>query len=218
MITLENVAVRSGQFWLRDISMEIADGQYGVLMGKTGCGKTTVLEAVCGLRTVVSGRILLHGSDVTSLKPSGRGLGYVPQDLALFPTLTVREHLAFALVLRHVAQAEIERRVTELSELLGIAPLLERKPHGLSGGEAQRVAIGRALSPAPKVLCLDEPLSALDEATRDEMVELLKRVQRESGVTVLHVTHNGHEAKKLADTLHVFESGKICFRGGVPII
>ncbi|HEY7310670.1 MAG TPA: ABC transporter ATP-binding protein [Gemmataceae bacterium] len=209
MIALNALAIHAGKFRLEDISFQTATGEYVVLMGKTGCGKTALLEAICGLKPVRRGSIYLHGRDVTHLKPAERGIGYVPQDLALFPTLTVREHLAFALMVRRWEQAAIERRVGELSELLGIRPLLDRKPHGLSGGEAQRVALGRALAFRPAVLLLDEPLSALDDETRADMAALLRSVQKLTGVTALHVTHSMGEAKKLADRLLVLKNGAI---------
>ena len=165
MIALENIALRQGSFELSDLSLELASGEYGVLMGRSGCGKTTLLEAVCGLRNIAGGRIILGGRDVTQLPPAERGVGYVPQDRALFPTMLVREQLAFALVLRALGQAEIAGRVDELAELLGITGLLDRTPDKLSGGEAQRVALGRALAHAPAVLCLDEPLGRARRGT-----------------------------------------------------
>ncbi|MBM3891297.1 MAG: ATP-binding cassette domain-containing protein [Verrucomicrobia bacterium] len=209
MIRVENFSIMQGAFRLRDISFSVPTGRYAVLMGRTGCGKTTVLEAVCGLRRPATGRIELMGRDVTAEKPGSRGIGYVPQDLALFPTLTVREHIAFALEIRKCEQREIELRVRQLADLLGIGHLLARRPVGLSGGESQRVALGRALSAAPPVLCLDEPLSALDEATREEMFALLERVRRETGVTILHVTHSLMEAKRLADIILHLRDNKI---------
>lgn len=178
-------------------------------MGRTGSGKTTLLEAICGLKPVRSGRVLLCGRDVTRLKPADRNVGYVPQDLALFPTMTVREHLTFALGLRGWDGNAIARRVDELTRLLGIAHLLDRRPAGLSGGESQRVALGRALAYNPPVLLLDEPLSALDDETRAEMYALLRSVQRETGVTTLHVTHSGAEARALADHLLVLREGAV---------
>jgi molybdate/tungstate transport system ATP-binding protein len=214
MIVVENLTVRQGGFHLEGIAFTAVAGAYVVLMGKTGSGKTTLLEAIGGLKPVHSGSIHLHGRDVTHLKPAERGIGYVPQDLALFPTLSVREHLAFALRVRRWDRAAIEERVDELSELLGVRHLLERKPHGLSGGEAQRVALGRALSFRPAVLLLDEPLSALDDETRADMATLLRSVQKVTGVTTLHVTHSLHEAKKLADHLLVLKNGQI---GEVPL-
>ena len=209
MIRLENIMLRQGDFELRDIQLELAAGEYGVLMGRSGCGKTTLLEAVCGLRTVAAGRIILGDRDVTALPPAERGVGYVPQDRALFPTQPVREQLAFALVLRSLGQAEIAARVEELAELLGLGALLDRLPDKLSGGEAQRVALGRALAHRPSVLCLDEPLSALDEELHDEMCQLLKRIHRETGVTVLHITHSPSEAKRLAGCHYRLANGRI---------
>ena len=209
MIRLENIMLRQGDFELRDIQLELAAGEYGVLMGRSGCGKTTLLEAVCGLRTVAAGRIILGDRDVTALPPAERGVGYVPQDRALFPTQPVGEQLAFALVLRSLGQAEIAARVEELAELLGLGALLDRLPDKLSGGEAQRVALGRALAHRPSVLCLDEPLSALDEELHDEMCQLLERIHRETGVTVLHITHSPSEAKRLAGCHYRLVDGKI---------
>jgi len=198
-----------GSFSLENVSFEIPDGGYAALMGRTGAGKTTILEAICGLRPVVSGRIELAGRDVTSLKPAERGIGYVPQDGALFSTMSIRDHLAFSLVIRKWPRSEIESRVTELVELLGIAHLLDRKPAGLSGGEEQRVSLGRALAFRPSILCMDEPLSALDDQTRGEMYELLAHVRQHTGVTTLHITHNRSEAISLADQLLVMEDGKV---------
>lgn len=209
MIALEKVSVRAGAFRIEDVSFEVAAGAYAVLMGKTGSGKTTLLEAVCGLRAVESGRIQVGGSDVTRLRPGDRGIGYVPQDRALFWTMTVREHLAFAPSLRKWAVREIDDRVAELSALLGLNPLLDRRPVGLSGGEAQRVALGRALAARPDTLLLDEPLTALDDETRDGMVALLDSVRKRSPVTVVHVTHSREEARRLADKIFVLRNGAV---------
>ena len=209
MIALDNVTVRAGTFSLRGISLEIPQGQYGVLMGRTACGKTTILETLCGLKPARAGRILLAGRDVTHWKAAQRGIGYVPQDGALFSTMTVRRHLAFALEIRKASQELIQTRVAELAELLGIQSILDRKPAGLSGGEQQRVALGRALCARPAILCLDEPLRCLDEDTHHEMCELLRRVCREVAVTTLHVTHSMNEARKLADCIFRIEGGAV---------
>jgi ABC-type sugar transport system ATPase subunit len=209
MIAVERLSVRAGPFVLEGVSFALAAGEYGALMGKTGAGKTTLLEALCGLKPVTAGSVRLLGRDVTRLKPADRGVGYVPQDRALFPTMTVRDHLAFTLMVRRWDRRRADERVAELANLLGLVHLLDRWPHGLSGGEAGRVALGRALAGQPEVLLLDEPLSALDEATRDEMQALLKRVQRETGVTTLHVTHSLEEARRLADRILVLEDGKV---------
>ena len=209
MIRLEKVAIRAGEFLLRDITFEISSGRYGVLMGRTGSGKTTLLEAICGLRPVMAGRIHLLRGEVTQLKPAERGVGYVPQDRALFQTMTVYDHLAFALVIRRYPDTMVSQRVEELAELLGIRHLLGRKPDGLSGGEAQRVALGRALAARPGILCLDEPLSALDDEIRQDMYALLEKVRQQTRVTVLHVTHHRDEANRLADTLLELRNGQV---------
>lgn len=209
MIVVEKLHVRVGTFELNNISFSVPEGQYAVCMGRTGSGKTSLLEAVCGLKPVTGGRILLAGVDVTHRKPAERGIGFVPQDGALFDTMTVGEHLAFALVIRRWRRHDIEARVDEMAALLEIEHLLARTPLGLSGGERQRVALGRALAFRPGILCLDEPLSALDEDARDEMHELLKSVQRQTGVTALHVTHSREEAHALADRVLQLQAGKL---------
>ena len=209
VIAVEGLSVRAGAFAVEGLSFAVGTGEYAVLMGRTGCGKTTLLEAICGLKPVRGGRVLLLGRDVTHLPPADRGVGYVPQDLALFPTLSVREHLGFALEVRRWNPKEAARRVDELTGMLGIGHLLDRRPQGLSGGESQRVALGRALAFRPGVLLLDEPLSALDEDTRAGMYELLRSVQRQTGVTALHVTHSRAEARALADRLFLYEQGAL---------
>jgi molybdate/tungstate transport system ATP-binding protein len=209
LIRVENLSVHAGTFSLDSISLEVASGQYAVLMGRTGVGKTTLLESICGLRRISAGRVWLHDREVTALKPSARGIGFVPQEGALFDSMTVRDQLGFALTVRRRPRAEIERRVLELAELLSIKHLLSRKPAGLSGGERQRVALGRALAANPGVLCLDEPLSALDDATREEMYALVTAVRRITPITTLHITHNRAEAARLADVVLLLEGGKI---------
>ena len=209
MILLENVSIRAGEFLLENVRMEVPSRQYAVLMGKTGSGKTTILESIIGLRSVLGGRISLCGRDMTQMKPALRGIGYVPQDGALFSTMTVRDQIALALYVRRVKPAAIKRKVADLVAMLGITELLDRTPKGLSGGERQRVALGRALSFEPRVLCLDEPLSALDEETRQQMYGLLSRVREETGVTTLHVTHSSEEAEQLADRVFRVEAGRV---------
>ncbi len=212
MIELDGASLRAGGFALSDLRLSIPEGTYAVLMGGTGQGKTTILEAICGLRPVAAGRILLDGDDVTRRKPADRSVGYVPQDLGLFPTISVRGHLEFALRLRKSPRSLIDARVAELARELAIEPLLSRNIQGLSGGESQRVALGRALSFHPRILLMDEPLTALDEPTRDRLCELLRTVQREHGLTVLHVTHSRAEARMLADRLFVLEEGALIER------
>ena len=209
MIYVDHLTLRAGTFELADVSFEIQAGGYAALMGKTGSGKTTILEAICGLRKPVHGSISLRGRDITQQKPAERGIGYVPQDRALFNTMSVWHNLAFALEVRRVPVQEVNARVRDLADLLGISHLLDRKPPGLSGGEAQRVALGRALAAQPDVLLLDEPLAALDEETKEEMCQLLRAVRERTGVTTLHVTHDLSEARRLADRMLVLRDGKI---------
>ena len=213
MIELINIEVHSGEFSIGGVNMLIRSGAYGVLMGRTGSGKSTLLEAIAGLRNIAHGRIRLCGVDVTAMRPALRGLGFVPQDGALFATMTAREHLGFALKIRKADRETIEKRVNELAKLLGIQHLLDRKPGTFSGGERQRVALGRALAFSPKVLLFDEPLSAVDEETREEMFDLLKLVQLETHATILHVTHQHEEAERLADVRFRIENGIVLKAG-----
>ena len=209
MIEMEHVNIEAGAFTLRDVNLSVPDGLYAVLMGRTGSGKTTILESICGLRRIRGGRIVLDGLDVTDASPGDRNVGLVPQDAALFTTMTVRQHLEFALVIRGAPSAVRDKRVDELADLLGIEPLLHRMPDTLSGGERQRVALGRALSFNPRVLLLDEPLSALDEDTHESMCELLLKVRDVTGASCLHITHTKHEARRLADKMYHLEDGRL---------
>ena len=198
MIELRDVTLAAGSFRRAGFSLRVERGEHVVLMGRSGSGKTTVLETVAGLRPPLAGEVWLGGHDATRWKPGRREVGYVPQDGALFAGLTVERQLGFALEVRRVDRREVERRVRELAERLGIEALLKRRPRGLSGGERQRVALGRALVFRPRILLLDEPLSALDRPLHGELCELLVEVRREHRLTVLHVTHDLEEAERLA--------------------
>lgn len=213
-IELQHITLTAGAFSLRDLSLRIPLGEYAVLMGPSGQGKTTILEIICGLRKIEAGSVRISGVDVTVWSPADRQIGYVPQDLALFPTMTVRENLEFALKLRKARREIITQRIDELATLLGIGYLLKRGVRHLSGGEAQRVALGRALSFHPSLLLLDEPLSALDEDRRHEMQHLLRGVQQQTGVTTLHVTHSMEEAENLADRVLTLRNGTVASHAG----
>jgi molybdate/tungstate transport system ATP-binding protein len=207
MIRTDKAAFHIGTFQLQPLSIEIAAGQYFVLLGPPGSGKTIFLECLCGLKTVDSGRIYIDRRDVTELEPRARDIGYVPQDYALFPHLSVERNIAFGLCAHGYRRKDIIARVAEIADLLGIRHLLSRGVNGLSGGERQRVALARALVLQPKVLLLDEPVCALDELTRQEVCAQLSQIQRRFGLTTLHVSHNLEEAFSVADRAAVLHNG-----------
>jgi molybdopterin-binding protein len=211
LIRLSNVSSRRGAFALQSINLEIADGEYFVLLGPTGAGKTMLLEVIAGVHSAAAGEIWLDGENVTSLPPEARHIGFMYQDFLLFPHLTVRKNIAFGL--RHMLEADANSRVQELARLLKIEPLLDRRVFGLSGGEQQRIALARALAPRPRLLLLDEPLSALDPQIRRELRRELRILHEELRMTTLHVTHDFEEALALADRLGVIHEGTIVQTG-----
>jgi len=190
-------------FRLCDINLDIAVGEYFIVLGPTGAGKTILLETIAGLHQPRRGHILLDGVDITHTPPERRGIGFVYQDYALFPHLTVSGNIAFGLGLQGMGQSDIEKRVAAISQLLGIEHLLHRLPETLSGGEAQRVALARALVVEPRLLLLDEPLSALDPEAREALQRELGRIHRKLGTTTVHVTHDFEEAVALGDRIAV---------------
>lgn len=210
MIRLEGVAVRAGGFTLGPVTLEVPAGGYALLIGPTGSGKTTLLEAVAGHQSPVTGRVWLHGEEVTALPPERRGVGFVYQDHLLFPHLSVAENIAYGLGAQPSA---IGPRVQELAAALGIVSLLERGVERLSGGERQRVALARALAPRPSVLLLDEPFAALDPSTRNSLRRSLLALQRSERVTILQVSHDFDEALRLGDLVAVLADGKVLQQG-----
>lgn len=194
---------------LDGVSFEVPSGAYAVLMGRTGSGKTTLLEILCGLRAPTTGRIRIAGQDATHAAPGARGIGYVPQDGALFPTQTVRQQIGFGLRMRRVPAAHASTRVETVAREVGVHHLLDRLPAGLSGGERQRVALARALAVQPSILLLDEPLAAVDEETQSGLIDLLRQTQREHRITVLHVTHSRREAAGLGELHLRLENGRV---------
>ncbi|HEX7918442.1 MAG TPA: ABC transporter ATP-binding protein, partial [Gemmatimonadales bacterium] len=208
MIKLDGVTVQAGAFTLGPVTLEVPAGGYALLIGPTGSGKTTLLEAVAGHQAPVTGKVWLHGEEVTTVPPERRGVGFVYQDHLLFPHLTVAENIGYGLEV-----AGRGSRVAELSDALGIASLLERGVERLSGGERQRVALARALAPRPSVLLLDEPFAALDPSTRHSLRRSLLALQRSERVTILQVSHDFDEALRLGDLVAVLADGKVLQQG-----
>lgn len=209
MIRTEELSFRIGTFTLQHLNIEVATGQYFALLGPPGSGKTVFLECLCGLKKIDSGKIFIDGPDVTHLEPRARHIGYVPQDYALFPHLSVDQNIAFGLHARRCQRKDVTARVAQIADLLGIGHLLRRRINGLSGGERQRVALARALVLHPKVLLLDEPVCALDEVTRQDICAQLLRIQRQLGLTTIHVSHNLEEAFSVADRAAILYQGVI---------
>ena len=201
MLDIQQLSIKAGTFQLDSISFQAKSGLSTALMGPSGSGKTTIMEAICGLRHIESGCIRLAGKDITHLRPGERQVALVPQDNVLFPHLTVREHLAFGPSIQKWSSAETKQRCEELAEHLGLTQLLDRMPTKLSGGEAKRVALGRALATCPTLLCLDEALTGLDDDTHAEILQLLKNTIAQEAITTLHITHSQDEAKALSEEI-----------------
>jgi molybdate/tungstate transport system ATP-binding protein len=209
MIRTEHLNINLHPFFLRDVTLSIEKNDFFVLMGPTGAGKTVLLEALAGLIPVQSGRIWIGGKEVTRLPPEKRGVSIVYQDYALFPHLTVRENILYGLRFHKRDREEAPQRLCEFLETLNLSHLQDRFPTYLSGGEKQRVALARALIVKPKLVLLDEPLSAQDPGFRQEIRGIIRRLHQSSGVTFLMVTHHFAEAISLAIRGAVMNNGKI---------
>jgi ABC-type sugar transport system ATPase subunit len=209
-VALEGVRKRFGDVSALDgVDLEAHEGELLVVVGPSGCGKSTLLRCVAGLETVDAGTIRIRERDVTNVRPAARDVSMVFQSYALFPHLTVWENIGFGLVVREVAKREVRARVEEAAVLVGVTELLERRPYQLSGGERQRVALARALVRRPDAYLLDEPLSNLDAGTRVQMRTELRRLHREVGATMVHVTHDQVEAMTLGDRIAVMDKGRV---------
>ncbi len=209
-VVLESVVKRWGQTVAVDrVSFTATEGTLVVLLGPSGCGKSTTLRLIAGLETATEGRIVIGGRDVTRRPPSERGVSMVFQSYALFPHLSVAENIMFGLRVRNVDKPERARRLARAAELLGLTPLLDRKPSQLSGGQQQRVALGRAIVAETPVCLMDEPLSNLDAQLRQEMRHEIRTLQQKLRVTMLYVTHDQTEAMTMADQVVVMRDGRI---------
>ena len=209
MIRIENLSNDWKEFKINNINLQVEDSEYFVILGPSGSGKTMLLELIAGMWPLDSGKIYMDSKDITTLPPEKRGIGFVYQNYMLFPHKTVFENIAFGLKVRKVRDEEIKTRVEEMMDLLKISHLADRLPRTLSGGEQQRTALARALIIYPKILLMDEPLSALDRKTRDELMQELKEIHRKFDVTLVHVTHNFDEALMLADRIAIMRNGEI---------
>jgi putative spermidine/putrescine transport system ATP-binding protein len=194
---------------LDDLTLDVQPGELLALLGPSGCGKTTLLRVIAGLDRPGAGRVLIGGEDVTALPARKRPIGMVFQSYALFPNLTVADNIRFPLDVRHIARAEGDARVAELLELVQLGTEAGRYPHQISGGQAQRCALARALAPRPQVLLLDEPLSALDVVVRAQLRDEIRRVQQSVGTTTVYVTHDQSEALAIADRVALMNRGRI---------
>jgi ABC-type Fe3+/spermidine/putrescine transport system ATPase subunit len=210
VVDLIGVRKRYGRVVAVDgVSLSVREGEFFTLLGPSGCGKTTTLRLVAGFETPDQGEVRISGQGVNRLPPEGRPIGMVFQNYALFPNMTVFGNVAFPLRLRRLPERVVRRKVGELLEMVHLQGLEGRYPRELSGGQQQRVALARALAREPKVLLLDEPLSALDAKIREELRGELKRLQRETGLTALYVTHDQEEALALSDRIAVMRDGKV---------
>ena len=209
-VEIRNVEKRFGTFTaLRNASLSILDNEFFTLLGPSGCGKTTLLRLIAGFEDVSGGQILLYGQELADLPPHRRPVNTVFQHYALFPHMSVAENVAFGLRMRRFGRSETEETVKRMLGLVHLEQLADRRPHQLSGGQQQRAALARAIAPGPKVLLLDEPLSALDLKLRQAMRLELKQLQQDTGITFVFVTHDQEEALAMSDRIAVMSDGAI---------
>lgn len=201
-----------------NIDFDAAEGEFVTLLGPSGCGKSTLLRCLAGLTPVDSGQILLQGQDLVPLSPQNRGIGMVFQSYALFPNMTVNGNVAFGLKMQKLTATEIKRRVDEVLDLVELQEFAHRYPHQLSGGQCQRVALARSLVTRPRLLLLDEPLSALDARIRKHLRDQIRRIQQELRLTAIFVTHDQEEALTLSDRVVLMNKGKIVQNGSAETL
>ncbi len=194
---------------LKDIDLDVEKGQLVTLLGPSGCGKSTLLRCLAGLEQVTDGHIYLDGQEITDVVPRRRGIGMVFQQYSLFPNMSVRDNVAYGLKLKKLPKAEISQKVEQMLEIVGLSEKISQYPAQLSGGQQQRVALARAMVTAPKVLLLDEPLSAIDALLRKNLQIEIRRIQQQLGITTIFVTHDQDEAMVMSDMIHLFHDGRI---------
>lgn len=194
---------------LKNISLNVEKGQFVTLLGPSGCGKSTLLRCLSGLEEISSGQIIMDGKDITDLEPRDRNIGMVFQHYSLFPNMTVEENIAFRLKMKKKSKQEIAKKVKEAMEMVELTGKEKEYPDNLSGGQQQRVALARSIVQEPKVLLLDEPLSAIDAKLRKSLQNSIKEVHKKLGLTSIFVTHDQDEAMVMSDTIHLFHEGKI---------
>ena len=212
MLILKNISKKLGDFHLKDINLEISEGTYYVLLGRSGSGKTQLLELIAGLNRPDCGEVWLDNENITEKKIQGRSIGLVFQDYAIFPNMTVFGNIAYSISSGKIDKSVVKERVARVAEELNISHLLERNTHYLSGGEMQRVALARTLITSPRLLLLDEPMASIDASLKDDIKRLLRRLNRQ-GLTIIHVTHDYREAVSLATRVGVIHNGRIIQEG-----
>ncbi len=201
---------------LKDINLDVEKGQLVTLLGPSGCGKSTLLRCLSGLEQPTSGHIYLDGEDITNVSPRKRGIGMVFQQYSLFPNMSVRDNVAFGLKMKNVPKNEIDEKVKEMLDIVGLSDKIDQYPSQLSGGQQQRVALARAMVTEPKVLLLDEPLSAIDALLRRNLQIEIRKIQQKLNITTIFVTHDQDEAMVMSDTIHLFNAGQI-EQSGSPV-
>src|SRR6186713_1731988 len=193
---------------VKDFNLDVQAGEFVSFLGPSGCGKTTVLRMVAGFEEPTAGKIVVGGKDITRLKPNQRNVGMVFQAYALFPNLTVAQNIGFGLKVAGMPRADIDARVAEMLDIIKLPQMADRYPYQLSGGQQQRIALARAIAPKPKLLLLDEPLSALDAKVRVSLREEIRSIQKKLGITTIFVTHDQEEALSISDRIVVMYGGK----------
>jgi len=209
MLEVKGLCAKRGNFFLKDVSFDVQDGEYFVLLGPTGCGKTSLLESIAGISGIRSGEVWIDGRDVTSLTLEERRIGFAHQKYMLYRHLPVRDNISFGLMARYKTQRETERAVDRVIELLGLEDLLDKRPWSLSGGESQKICLARAIVIRPDLLLLDEPLGSVDSESKEATERQLKETHNQLKLTTIHVTHDFEEAIAMGDRIAVMIGGSI---------